>query len=201
MPVERGPGLCPAPHHAPRHAPRPPAGRGTNPLMHRLVPTLVSEMGEAYPELKRAQDVHRGHAEARKRIRFRTTLGRRAWPCSTTATVQGFQDGRHAGRPRRPSSSVGHLRLPAGPDAGRGPSSSGLIRSTSTSYDSEAMAEPAPDVRARTWKGSGQTANAAEWLARCATVWGRRSSPAMTRHRRLRAKLLGHHRGRRRPRR
>src|SRR5690606_14472617 len=26
-----------------------------DPLMHRLVPTLVAEMGEAYPELKRAQ--------------------------------------------------------------------------------------------------------------------------------------------------
>jgi alanyl-tRNA synthetase len=45
------------------------------PLMHRLVPTLVGEMGEAYPELKRAQ-----HAIAdtlrQEEERFRTTLGR-----------------------------------------------------------------------------------------------------------------------------
>mgnify|MGYP001209379927 CR=1 FL=1 len=46
-----------------------------DPLMHRLVPTLVGEMGEAYPELKRAQasivETLRQEEE-----RFRTTLGR-----------------------------------------------------------------------------------------------------------------------------
>jgi alanyl-tRNA synthetase len=46
-----------------------------DPLMHRLVPTLVAEMGEAYPELKRAQ----ASIEATLRDeeeRFRRTLGR-----------------------------------------------------------------------------------------------------------------------------
>ncbi len=46
-----------------------------DPLMHRLVPTLVAEMGAAYPELKRAQasivETLRQEEE-----RFRTTLGR-----------------------------------------------------------------------------------------------------------------------------
>ncbi len=46
-----------------------------DPLMHRLVPTLVDEMGVAYPELKRAQativETLRQEEE-----RFRTTLGR-----------------------------------------------------------------------------------------------------------------------------
>jgi alanyl-tRNA synthetase len=46
-----------------------------DPLMHRLVPTLVGEMGGAYPELKRAQativETLRQEEE-----RFRTTLGR-----------------------------------------------------------------------------------------------------------------------------
>ena len=46
-----------------------------DPLMHRLVPTLVGEMGAAYPELKRAQasivETLRQEEE-----RFRTTLGR-----------------------------------------------------------------------------------------------------------------------------
>ena len=45
------------------------------PLMHRLAPTLVAEMGEAYPELKRAEpaiiDTLRQEEE-----RFRRTLGR-----------------------------------------------------------------------------------------------------------------------------
>ncbi|MDP2260919.1 MAG: alanine--tRNA ligase [Caulobacter sp.] len=46
-----------------------------DPLMHRLVPTLVGEMGGAYPELRRAQativETLRQEEE-----RFRTTLGR-----------------------------------------------------------------------------------------------------------------------------
>jgi len=46
-----------------------------DPLMHRLVPTLVAQMGEAYPELKRAEpaiiDTLRQEEE-----RFRRTLGR-----------------------------------------------------------------------------------------------------------------------------
>jgi alanyl-tRNA synthetase len=47
----------------------------TDPLMHRLAPTLIAEMGEAYPELKRAEpaivDTLRQEEE-----RFRRTLGR-----------------------------------------------------------------------------------------------------------------------------
>jgi len=46
-----------------------------DPLMHRLVPTLVAEMGAAYPELKRAEPLI---AETLKleEIRFRETLAR-----------------------------------------------------------------------------------------------------------------------------
>jgi alanyl-tRNA synthetase len=45
------------------------------PLMHRLAPTLVDQMGEAYPELKRAQ--HTIEATLREEEeRFRATLGR-----------------------------------------------------------------------------------------------------------------------------
>jgi alanyl-tRNA synthetase len=46
-----------------------------DPLMHRLVPTLVAEMGAAFPELKRAEDLI---AETLKleEIRFRETLAR-----------------------------------------------------------------------------------------------------------------------------
>ncbi len=46
-----------------------------DPLMHRLVPALVAEMGAAYPELKRAEALI---AETLKleEIRFRETLAR-----------------------------------------------------------------------------------------------------------------------------
>jgi len=46
-----------------------------DPLMHRLVPTLVNEMGAAYPELGRAQASIQSVFE-QEEIRFRTTLGR-----------------------------------------------------------------------------------------------------------------------------
>jgi alanyl-tRNA synthetase len=53
--VERGPRLCAAPHHAPRHAPRAAARRARAADVTPLVPALVREMGQAYPELVRAE--------------------------------------------------------------------------------------------------------------------------------------------------
>lgn len=46
-----------------------------DPLMHRLVPTLVDEMGAAYPELGRAQANIESVFE-QEEVRFRRTLGR-----------------------------------------------------------------------------------------------------------------------------
>jgi alanyl-tRNA synthetase len=46
-----------------------------DPLMHRLVPTLVAEMGQAYPELVRAQPVITANLRDEEE-RFRRTLGR-----------------------------------------------------------------------------------------------------------------------------
>ena len=46
-----------------------------DPLMHRLVPTLVAEMGAAYPELKRAESLIEETLELEE-IRFRETLAR-----------------------------------------------------------------------------------------------------------------------------
>ncbi len=46
-----------------------------DPLMHRLVPTLVGEMGVAYPELKRAQATI-VETLRQEEVRFRETLGR-----------------------------------------------------------------------------------------------------------------------------
>ncbi|MGH6955694.1 MAG: alanine--tRNA ligase, partial [Caulobacteraceae bacterium] len=45
------------------------------PLMHRLVPALVGEMGEAYPELRRAEPVI-AETLRQEEERFRRTLGR-----------------------------------------------------------------------------------------------------------------------------
>ena len=61
-----------------------------DPLMHRLVPTLVAEMGAAYPELKRAEALI---AETLKleEIRFRETLAR-GLKLLDEATV-GMKDG------------------------------------------------------------------------------------------------------------
>ncbi len=46
-----------------------------DPLMHRLVPALVAEMGSAYPELKRAEALI-GETLKLEEIRFRETLAR-----------------------------------------------------------------------------------------------------------------------------
>ncbi|HJW41251.1 MAG TPA: alanine--tRNA ligase [Rhizomicrobium sp.] len=46
-----------------------------DPLMHRLVPALVAEMGQAYPELKRAESLI-GETLRLEEIRFRETLAR-----------------------------------------------------------------------------------------------------------------------------
>ncbi len=45
------------------------------PLMYRLVPTLVAEMGQAYPELKRAEALVSETLKLEE-IRFRDTLAR-----------------------------------------------------------------------------------------------------------------------------
>ncbi len=47
----------------------------SEPLMHRLAPTLVAAMGEAYPELKRAQPAIEDQL-LQEEERFRRTLGR-----------------------------------------------------------------------------------------------------------------------------
>ena len=46
-----------------------------DPLLHRLVPTLVAEMGEAYPELRRAEPLI-AETLRQEELRFRSTLGR-----------------------------------------------------------------------------------------------------------------------------
>jgi alanyl-tRNA synthetase len=60
------------------------------PLMHRLVPALVQEMGQAYPELSRAEPLIREVLE-REETRFRQTLdkGLKLLDEETTTLVEG----------------------------------------------------------------------------------------------------------------
>jgi len=60
------------------------------PLMHRLVPALISEMGQAYPELPRAQALIEETLE-REEVQFRRTLenGLRLLDEATTSLAEG----------------------------------------------------------------------------------------------------------------
>ena len=85
------------------------------PLMHRLVPALVAEMGAAYPELVRAQPLIEATL-AQEETRFRQTLanGLRLLDEATA----GLARGRHARRRDRVQ-ALRHLRLPLRSDRGR----------------------------------------------------------------------------------
>ncbi len=128
-----------------------------DPLMYRLVPALVRQMGEAYPELGRAQAADRGDAAAR---------GDALPPDARPRPAAARRRTGAAARGRRPAGRGGvqalrHLRLPARPDAGRA-AREGPRRSTSAGFDA-AMAEQKAKARAA-WAGSGETADAAIWF-------------------------------------
>ncbi|QTC91538.1 alanine--tRNA ligase [Brevundimonas goettingensis] len=129
----------------------------TDPLMHRLVPTLVSEMGEAYPELGRAQAFIEDTLK-QEEIRFRTTLGRGM--ALFDAATQDFRPGDMLdGQTAFTLSDTYGFPLDLTQDEAR-------RRGYSVNVDGfeEAMAEQRERGRAN-WKGSGQSANAGEWLA------------------------------------
>jgi alanyl-tRNA synthetase len=129
----------------------------TDPLMHRLVPTLVSEMGEAYPELGRAQAFIEDTLK-QEEIRFRTTLGRGM--ALFDAATQDFQPGDMLdGQTAFTLSDTYGFPLDLTQDEAR-------RRGYSVNVDGfeEAMAAQRERGRAN-WKGSGQSANAGEWLA------------------------------------
>ncbi|RZJ42989.1 MAG: alanine--tRNA ligase, partial [Brevundimonas sp.] len=128
-----------------------------DPLMHRLVPTLVNEMGEAYPELKRAQPFIEDTLK-QEEIRFRTTLSKGMALFDTA--VQGFNPGDMLdGQTAFTLSDTYGFPLDLTQDEAR-------RRGYSVNIDGfeEAMAEQRQRSREH-WKGSGQTANAGEWLA------------------------------------
>jgi alanyl-tRNA synthetase len=129
----------------------------TDPLMHRLVPTLVSEMGEAYPELGRAQAFIEDTLK-QEEIRFRTTLGRGMALFDTA--VQDFQPGDMLdGQTAFTLSDTYGFPLDLTQDEAR-------RRGYSVNVDGFEEAMSAQRERGRAnWKGSGQTASTGEWLA------------------------------------
>ncbi|MFA4938084.1 alanine--tRNA ligase [Brevundimonas sp.] len=128
-----------------------------DPLMHRLVPTLVAEMGDAYPELGRAQAFIEDTLK-QEEVRFRTTLGRGMALFDTA--VQGFRPGDMLdGQTAFTLSDTYGFPLDLTQDEAR-------RRGFSVNVDGfeSAMAEQRQRSREH-WKGSGQTANTNEWLA------------------------------------
>ncbi len=128
-----------------------------DPLMHRLVPTLVDEMGEAFPELKRAQAFVEDTLK-QEEIRFRTTLskGMTLFEDAARDLKSGdMLDGQTAftlydtyGFP---------LDLTQDEARRRG-------FSVNVAGFEDAMAQQRERSREH-WKGSGQTAAAGDWLA------------------------------------
>ncbi|MFN7534896.1 MAG: alanine--tRNA ligase [Brevundimonas sp.] len=127
-----------------------------DPLMHRLVPTLVSSMGEAYPELKRAQAFVEDTLK-QEEIRFRSTLAKGMSLFEDAARDLKAGDMLDGQTAFTLYDTYG-FPLDLTQDEAR-------RRGFSVNVDGfqSAMAEQRARSREH-WKGSGQQANAAEWL-------------------------------------
>jgi len=128
-----------------------------DPLMHRLVPALVTEMGEAYPELGRAQAFIEDTLK-QEEIRFRTTLGR-GMGLLDEATKDLSEGGIISGKTAFTLYDTYGFPLDLTQDE---------ARRRGLSVDNDGFEAEMSEQRQRgkaNWKGSGQTANAGEWLA------------------------------------
>ena len=117
------------------------------PLMHRLVPALVAEMGAAYPELVRAQPLIEETLKLEE-TRFRQTLanGLRLLDEATA----GDEAGRHACRARSRSSSTTRSASPTtSPRTRCAPRASASTAPASTPPWPSRRPPPAPPGRAR----------------------------------------------------
>jgi alanyl-tRNA synthetase len=128
-----------------------------DPLMHRLVPTLISEMGEAYPELARAQASIEDTLK-QEEIRFRTTLGR-GMGLLEDATQDLSEGGVIPGRTAFTLYDTYGFPLDLTQDE---------ARRRGFTVDTEAFDAAMEEQKTRgkaNWKGSGQAASTGEWLA------------------------------------
>lgn len=127
------------------------------PLMHRLAPVLVREMGEAYPELRRAEPVI-VETLRQEEERFRRTLGR-GMALLDEATANLGEGGVLSGETAFKLYDTYGFPLDLTQDA---------VRAKGLSVDLEgfdaAMARQREQAR-EAWTGSGQQAQAAEWFA------------------------------------
>src|SRR5689334_3417958 len=127
------------------------------PLMHRLAPTLVKEMGDAYPELKRAEpaiiDTLRQEEE-----RFRRTLGR-GMSLLDEATAGLSEGDVLSGETAFKLYDTYGFPLDLTQDAVR---AKGL---TVNLEEFDAAMTRQRDQAREAWTGSGQVAAAAEWFA------------------------------------
>ncbi|MBU3973804.1 MAG: alanine--tRNA ligase, partial [Alphaproteobacteria bacterium] len=128
-----------------------------DPLMHRLVPTLVSEMGEAFPELKRAQAFVEDTLK-QEEIRFRTTLGRGMGLLEDASKDLG-EGGVLSGQTAFTLYDTYGFPLDLTQDE---------ARRRGFTVDTDAFDAAMNEQKARSrehWTGSGQTAATGEWLA------------------------------------
>jgi alanyl-tRNA synthetase len=128
-----------------------------DPLMHRLVPTLVAEMGAAYPELKRAEALI---AETLKleEIRFRETLAR-GLKLLDEATLGMKEGDRLTGDVAFKLYDTYGFPLDLTQES---------LRARGIAVDQDgftfAMEKQRADARA-SWAGSGEAASDAQWFA------------------------------------
>jgi len=128
-----------------------------DPLMHQLVPALVTEMGEAYPELGRAQAFIEDTLK-QEELRFRTTLGR-GMGLLDDATRDLSEGGVISGHTAFTLYDTYGFPLDLTQDE---------ARRRGLSVDNDGFETEMAEQRKRgkaNWKGSGQTANAGEWLS------------------------------------
>jgi alanyl-tRNA synthetase len=128
-----------------------------DPLMHRLAPTLIAEMGDAYPELRRAEpaivDTLRQEEE-----RFRRTLGR-GMSLLDEATAGLNQGDVLSGETAFKLYDTYGFPLDLTQDAVR---AKGL---TVNLDEFDAAMTRQRDMAREAWTGSGQVAAAGEWFA------------------------------------
>src|SRR6185437_11957805 len=128
-----------------------------DPLMHRLVPTLVAEMGQAYPELKRAETLI-GETLRLEEIRFRETLARGIKLLDEAASGIA-PGGKLAGEVAFKLYDTYGFPLDLTEDA---------LKAKNIAVDTEgfdaAMARQRAEAR-KAWAGSGEATTDAQWFA------------------------------------
>jgi alanyl-tRNA synthetase len=127
------------------------------PLMYRLTPTLVDQMGDAYPELKRAKATIE-ETLRQEEERFRRTLGR-GMALLDEATADLSEGGVLSGETAFKLYDTYGFPLDLTEDAIRARG----INVDHAGYDAAMDRQRA--MARENWTGSGQTAQTAEWLA------------------------------------